>query len=90
MKEPDHWLDRPRNVTRLVHLLYAACAALLLADLVYRRETHFTFEAWFGFFAAFGFAAYVGIVISAKLLRRLISRPEDYYERWQGAERDND
>lgn len=90
MKDPDRWLDRPRNVTRLVYLLYAVCAALLLTDLLYHRDTHFAFEAWFGFFALFGFAAYAGIVMSAKLLRRLISRPEDYYERGQGAERGDD
>ena len=36
---------------------------------------------WFGFFAFFGFGAYVFIVLSAKALRRLIKRPEDYYER---------
>ena len=30
--------------------------------------------------AVFGFAAYVGLVNSAKLLRKLVMRPEDYYE----------
>jgi hypothetical protein len=76
----ERWLDRPRNVTRLVHGLYILCAALLLADLFYEKHIHFAFEAWFGFFAIFGFAAYVFIVLSAKALRRLIKRPEDYYE----------
>ena len=77
----DRWLDRPRNITRLVYGLYALCAALLLADLFYEKHSHFAFEHWFGFFAFFGFGAYVFIVLSAKGLRRLIKRPEDYYER---------
>lgn len=76
----ERWLDRPRNVTRLVYGLYALCAALLLADLFYDKHVHFAFEHWFGFFALFGFGAYVFIVLSAKALRRLIKRPEDYYD----------
>ncbi|HEX5757546.1 MAG TPA: hypothetical protein VFY12_14505 [Arenimonas sp.] len=81
MNDRERWLDRPRNVTRLVYGLYALCAALLAADLLYEKHVHFAFEAWFGFFALFGFGAYVFIVLSAKALRRLIRRPEDYYER---------
>lgn len=81
MNDRRRWLDDPRNVSRLVHGLYVLCAALLLADLLYTKHTHFAFEAWFGFFAFFGFGAYVFIVMSAKLLRRWLKRPEDYYER---------
>lgn len=32
-----------------------------------------------GFFAAFGFFAYMGIVNTAKLLRTVVMRGEDYY-----------
>ena len=77
------WLDKPRNVTRIVYTLYAICALLLIADLLYTKHVHFAFEGWFGFFPLVGFAAYLFIVMSAKLLRRLIARPEDYYERKQ-------
>ncbi|MEQ1438095.1 hypothetical protein AAG565_01920 [Fontimonas sp. SYSU GA230001] len=88
MNERERWLDSPRNVTRLVSALYALCAALLVADLFYDKQTHFAFEAWFGFFAVFGFVAYVFIVLSAKALRRLIRRPEDYYEHRGPGKRD--
>jgi hypothetical protein len=74
-----HWLDEPRNVTRLVYALYAACALLLAADFVVHKHVHFEFEHWFGFYAFFGFAAYCAIVPSARLLRRLLRRDEDYY-----------
>ncbi len=74
------WLDRPRNVTYLVYVLYAACATLLLAELGIDKQAHFAFENRFGFYAAFGFGAYVVIVLAAKGLRHLIRRPEDYYE----------
>lgn len=79
MSEPRRWLDEPRNVTRLVGVLYAACALLLGADLLLHKHAHFAFENWFGFYAFFGFTAYCAIVLSAKLLRRLLRRDENYY-----------
>ena len=75
-----HWLDESKNVNKVVYVLYAACAALMLADLIYHKHGHFTFEHWFGFYAWFGFIACVVIVISAKFLRILIKRREDYYD----------
>lgn len=82
MNRPDErrrWLDSPRNVDRLVHLLWAACAALVVAEFLYHKHPHFGFDGWVGFHAAFGFLAYCAIVLSAKGLRRLIRRDEDYY-----------
>ena len=75
-----HWLDQPKNVNKIVYVLYAICAALLLADFIYHKHTHFEFENWFGFYAWFGFLAYTFIVMSAKLFRKLIKREEDYYD----------
>ncbi len=73
-------LDDPRTVRLIVGALVVACAILLLADLAYHKHTHFSFEGWFGFFPLFGFAAYCFIVASAKLLRRIVMRDEDYYD----------
>ena len=75
-----YWLDNPKNINKIVYLLYAICAVLLLSDFLYHQHTHFFFENWFGFFAWFGFLAYLTIVMSAKLLRKLIKRNEDYYD----------
>ncbi len=75
------WLDKPRNVDRLVYALYAVCALLFLADLLYTKKAYFGFENWVGFYGWFGFASYVFIVLSAKLWRRVVKRDEDYYER---------
>lgn len=78
--EKPGWLDRPENVNRIVYALYAACVLLLLLEVVTPRKSAFTFEAWPGFYAWFGFAACVGLVIAAKLFRRLVMRAEDYYD----------
>ena len=64
----------------VVYTLYALCAALLLFDVFYHKHGHFKFEEWFGFYAFYGFAAYMVIVLSAKQLRKLIKRDEDYYD----------
>ncbi|HEU4542112.1 MAG TPA: hypothetical protein VFR23_13375 [Jiangellaceae bacterium] len=70
---------------RIMYGLYALCAALLVAELVIDRKAEFGgIESWFGFYAVFGFLAYCFIVNAAKLLRRLVRRPEDYYEPGDG------
>jgi hypothetical protein len=78
--EHRRWLDRPRNVTRLVRALYLLCGLAFLADLLYRKHPFFAVEHWFGFYAGFGFLVSVSLVLAAKQLRRVLRRDEDYYE----------
>lgn len=70
----------PRTGTVVTYLLYAVCLALLAAELLIHREVYFGIEGWYGFYAILGFAAYCGIIYTAKALRRLVRRPEDYYD----------
>ncbi|RMH21103.1 MAG: hypothetical protein D6696_06595 [Acidobacteria bacterium] len=74
-----HRLDAPRNVARLVYALAVACALLLVVDVFSPKHPHLPYEGWEGFFAFAGFFAYLGIVASAKLWRKLVMRPPDYY-----------
>lgn len=73
-------LDEPRNVRRVVFAVYLVCGLLLLADLLYSKTPHFSFERWFGFYPVFGFVVSFTLVLTAKQLRRLLRRDEDYYE----------
>lgn len=75
-----YWLDQPGNVKKLVYAVFAVCAMLFLADAVYHKHAHFEAENWFGFYAIFGFAAFIGVVMAGKALRKLIMRNEDYYD----------
>lgn len=66
---------------RLSYLVYAVCGLLLVVELVYDRHAYFPLERTFGFYAVMGFGAYLTVVFTAKGLRRLVRRPEDYYDR---------
>ena len=77
-----YWLDDRRNVNKVVYGLFAVCALLVGLDLLRHDEhAHFEFENWFGFFGWFGFIACVGLVIAAKMMRKMLKRDEDYYDR---------
>jgi len=82
MKESEtYWLDRPGNVERIVRALYLICALLVVADFLVPKHGPFAIERIFGFYAWYGFVACVGLVLAAKALRRVLMRPEDYYDR---------
>ena len=73
------WLEQPANVDKLVYLVYLICGVLLVAEFFYEKHPYFGFDGSFGFYAGFGFLAYCTIVFSAKALRRVFKRSEDYY-----------
>ena len=76
-----YWLDKPGNVTRLVWSLYGLCGLLLAIDVIVPKHGPFPIEHVFGFYGLFGFIACVVLVLVAKRLRRVLMRPEDYYDR---------
>lgn len=73
-------LDSPRSGRRLYAILCVVCAGLLAADLLYHKHVHYDFEGWWGFFGFYGFVSAVALVVAAKWLRKLLMRPEDYYD----------
>ena len=75
------WLDEPHNVRKIYLGLLAVCVALGAGDFLYEKHAHFSAEDYFGFFGFFGFVSYVFIVMSAKQLRKILMRDEDYYDR---------
>lgn len=73
-------LDSPRSGRRVYAILCVVCAGLLVADLLYHKHVHYDFEGWWGFFGFYGFVSAVALVVAAKWLRKILMRPEDYYE----------
>jgi hypothetical protein len=79
--EKRYWLDDHRNVDRLVHAFYAVCGLLIVIDVFVPKHGPFAIEHVFGFYGWFGFIACVALVLIAKQMRRVVMRPEDYYDR---------
>jgi hypothetical protein len=79
--EKTYWLDDHRNVDRLVHVFYVVCAILIVIDVFVPKHGPFAIEHVFGFYGFFGFVACVTLVLTAKQLRSVLMRPEDYYDR---------
>jgi uncharacterized protein YqhQ len=67
------------HVSVLIYAVITICAGLLATDVFVHKHGHFAFEEWIGFFPLFGFASYCFIVLTAKQLRKLIGRNENYY-----------
>lgn len=83
MTEPEkkqHYFDKPRNVSRLLNSLYVICILLFILDFILHRHTTLIWEELTGFYAIFGFIAYLTIVFTAGLLRKIVTRKEDYYD----------
>ncbi len=78
--ERKRWLDHPENVRKVYFSVWIACAVLLGLELLIDKHVETEIERWFGFHGFFGLVSCVGLVMAAKLLRRVISRPEDYYD----------
>ena len=79
-KKKQHLFDKPANVKRVLRVLYAVCAGLLLLDFLHHRHVTHAWENLWGFYGLFGFAACVLLVLAAKELRKLVMRDEDYYD----------
>ena len=78
--EKRYWLDEPRKVDKVVYALYAVCGLLLVIDPLIHKHGPFAIEHWLGFYGIFSFGACVVLVLIARQLRRILMRPEDYYD----------
>ena len=79
--EREHFFDKPGNIRRTLHALYAVCAVLLLLDVILHRHVVHSWEWLWGFYPLYGFVGCVVLVLVAKWMRTFLMRPEDYYER---------
>jgi hypothetical protein len=76
-----YWLDSPKNIDKLVRAFYWICGILIAIDVFVPKHGPFAIEYLFGFYGIFGFIACVLLVLAAKQMRRILIRPENYYDR---------
>jgi hypothetical protein len=79
--EKTYWLEKPGNVRRIFVGLWIFGFAWVVPDFFLHRHEDVSFAASFGFYALYGFLACVALVLTAKALRRILMRAEDYYDR---------
>jgi len=77
--EPPGWLDDRKTVDKVFYALCAVSAGLLLIDPLIHKHGGFAIAHWWGFYGIFGFVACVVLVLAAAWLRRIVTKPEDYY-----------
>ena len=79
--EKSHFFDKPGNVKKFLRGFYIICAVLLAVDFVHHRHVIHSWENLWGFYALYGFVACVALVEIAKLMRKVLMRAPDYYEK---------
>ena len=84
--EKEWWLDDPANVKKLLKIFFISCGVLVFLDLFkyifeVKHKVPGDLEMIPGFFGIYGFAGCVALVFIAKLMRKVLMRPEDYYDR---------
>ena len=79
--EKFHFFDKPGNLKNFLRGFTIACAVLLAVEFVVDRHVSHAWESLWGFYAVYGFVACVALVEIAKLLRALLGRDPDYYEK---------
>ncbi|MFK7999398.1 MAG: hypothetical protein AB8H86_07360, partial [Polyangiales bacterium] len=76
------WFEKNQTliIAAVVILAAVAVGADVIHGIVGHKHVHFDVEAWPGFYAVVGFISYVGLVLTAKQLRKVLARPADYYD----------
>lgn len=79
--EDPGFFDRPATRRAIWIILIALCALFALAGFVIDTHGYFPVEDFGVFYAIFGFLVFAFIVLAGQHLRKILMRPEDYYDR---------
>ena len=80
MSEKNDWFDSKDNITKVYKGLWIICALTVLAEAFVHMHPYFEIEEIYGFYAWGGLAASLAFVGGALVVRRVLIRPEDYYD----------
>ena len=79
--EKKYIFDNPKNVKRVLYVLYGCCALLFALDFVIHRHVVHSWENLWGFYPLYGFVGCVVLVLVATWMRTFLMRSEDYYDK---------
>ncbi|MCG9731473.1 hypothetical protein L1D44_16900 [Shewanella sp. Isolate13] len=72
--------DNPKNINRILYLLYTCCTLLVVLDFVIHRHVYHSWENLPLFYPIYGFVGCVILVLVARWMRTFLMRSEDYYD----------
>lgn len=75
------WYERRGNGKFVLWAVVAVCVALLALDITVHKHGPFSIEHVWGFYSLLAVAVSIVLIVAVKLLRGLMIRPEDYYDR---------
>ena len=78
--EPPGFFDRPSTRRAIWIILITLCVGFALAGFVVDLHGYFPVESFGVFYAIFGFVSFSFIVLAGQHLRKILMRPEDYYD----------
>ena len=81
MKKELKLFDDPKNIRRLLLSFYMVLAVLLASEFFIHKHASFSVEHFFSFYAVYGFVSCVLLIFLAKILRLIVMRREDYYDK---------
>lgn len=81
MANKSGWFDKKENLVLFLRIFYASLVVLLVLDLFVAKHPYFGFDGTPSFSAAYGFISCVLLVLIAKVLRVLLMREENHYDK---------
>lgn len=80
-KDKPGLFERDGTIRLIIWLVIGICALSAISEFFIHKHGHFAVEDFPVFYGLFGFAAFFFVVLAGKVLRKLIMRDEDYYDR---------
>lgn len=78
--KPD-FFDKKENIAKIIKVFYVICALLVVVDFIVHRHIYHEWENIPAFYAIYGFIGCVVLVLIAKLMRKVLMKEEDYYDK---------
>ena len=76
-----YWLDDKKNVDKIWYALIGVCALTVIADFFYHKHVEYAVEDFIpGMYGWYGLGGCIFLVLSAKILRKIVMRDEKYYD----------
>ena len=78
---PFLFFEKSSRLRVLLSAFIILCGLLFVIDFFVKRYVYFEIEGVYNFYSIFGFIMFSIIIFGSRLLRFLLGRPENYYDK---------